>query len=123
ISGVRKGNMEDHDIKQKINKEIRNVGKLCQVEIRVNFEENEIAEIIQERIEIIQEYQKMIYKARKIKNKKEIYKPIERIDESWYEGVNTEIQIEELEETLKKTPNNKATEPQGIANEMLKNLK
>ncbi|CAG8661836.1 13262_t:CDS:2, partial [Gigaspora margarita] len=54
--------MEDHDTKQKMNKEIRNVGKLCQIEIRVNFEEHEMADTIQEKIETIQEYQKMIYK-------------------------------------------------------------
>ncbi|CAG8759829.1 22692_t:CDS:1, partial [Gigaspora margarita] len=54
--------MEDHDIKQKMNEEIRKVGKLYEVEIRVNFEEHETAETIQKKIETIQEYKKIIYK-------------------------------------------------------------
>ncbi|CAG8835422.1 34801_t:CDS:1, partial [Gigaspora margarita] len=61
-------NMEDNDRKQKINEVIRKVGKLYEVEIRVNFEEHEMAETIQEKKEIIQEYQKIIYKARKLEN-------------------------------------------------------
>jgi hypothetical protein len=203
ISEIREGNIEVHKFKRKINEELRDVGKLCEVEIKVNFEEHETEETTQEKVEIIKEYQKMIYKARKLENEitrrqeienhikkrydnfasntkkmidsilqrnkepvefknikkvnqiitepteikeeikkhfekwtkhnpvnteewekwEETYKPIERIDESWYEGVNAEIQIEELEKTLKEAPNNKATGPQGIANEMLKNLK
>ncbi|CAG8852793.1 34965_t:CDS:1 [Gigaspora margarita] len=39
------------------------------MEIRVNLDENEMAEITQEKIETIQEYQKMIYKVRKLENK------------------------------------------------------
>ncbi|CAG8727005.1 20704_t:CDS:2, partial [Gigaspora margarita] len=41
IGEIRKSNMEDHEIKYKMNEEIRNISKLCEVEIRVKFEENE----------------------------------------------------------------------------------
>ncbi|CAG8741861.1 6050_t:CDS:2, partial [Gigaspora margarita] len=41
IDEIRKSNMEDHDIKQKMNEEIRKIGKLCEVEMRVNFKEHE----------------------------------------------------------------------------------
>ncbi|CAG8855761.1 22025_t:CDS:1, partial [Gigaspora margarita] len=63
-----KSNMEDYDIKQKMNEEIRKVGKLCEVEMRVNFEELKIVETIQEKIKTIQEYKKIIYKVRKLEN-------------------------------------------------------
>ncbi|CAG8732634.1 18559_t:CDS:1, partial [Gigaspora margarita] len=46
ISKIRKSNMEDHEIKYKMNEEIRNIGKLCEVEIKVKFEENETVEVI-----------------------------------------------------------------------------
>ncbi|CAG8808559.1 35797_t:CDS:1, partial [Gigaspora margarita] len=54
--------MEDHEVKYKMNEEIRDVGKLCEVEIRVKFEENEMVESTQEKIETIQKYKKIIYK-------------------------------------------------------------
>ncbi|CAG8621455.1 7385_t:CDS:2 [Gigaspora margarita] len=49
--------MEDYDSKQKMNEEIR---------------KNEITETIQEKIETIQEYQKMIYKAKKLEMRSHI---------------------------------------------------
>ncbi|CAG8592212.1 40923_t:CDS:2 [Gigaspora margarita] len=65
-----------------MNEEIRNIGKLYQMEIKVNFEEHKMVKTIKEKIETIQEYQKMIYKARKLENKithrQEIENHIER---------------------------------------------
>ncbi|CAG8848116.1 13069_t:CDS:1, partial [Gigaspora margarita] len=65
---IRKSNMEDNEIKYKMNEKIRNVSKLCKMEIRVKFEENETVKSTQEKIETIQKYKKIIYKTRKLEN-------------------------------------------------------
>src|SRR5260364_392214 len=50
------------------------------------------------------------------------YEPIQSIDPMWFEILKNPITLSELEKTLSKTPNNKATGPQNISNEMLKHL-
>jgi hypothetical protein len=53
---------------------------------------------------------------------KDQYKPRSYIDESWFENVLKEIEIQEIDETIKSLPNNKASGPSGITYEMLKRL-
>ncbi|CAG8757960.1 41635_t:CDS:2, partial [Gigaspora margarita] len=50
------------------------------------------------------------------------YKPIQLIDPEWFETLKNPITPSELEKTLSETPNNKATGPQNISNEMLKHF-
>ncbi|CAG8647798.1 25352_t:CDS:2 [Gigaspora margarita] len=76
--------MKEHGIKQKMNKEIKKVSNLYEIEIRVNFEEHEMEETIQEKIKTIQEYKKMIYKMRKLENKITHRQEIERHIEKRY---------------------------------------
>src|SRR5260364_174863 len=68
LSKVRKGEIGDSSSKQRINEEIQNISKLCQVEIKVKFEELDSEEKIQEKFEILQEYQKIVYKVRNLEN-------------------------------------------------------
>ncbi|CAG8854485.1 17399_t:CDS:1, partial [Gigaspora margarita] len=50
------------------------------------------------------------------------YKPIQSIDPKWFEILKNPITLPELEKTLSEAPNNKATGPQNISNEMLKHF-
>jgi len=81
IRGVRIGETKGYDSKQ-INEEIRDIAKLGQIEIGVDFGEQDTADIIRQKVKLLQEYQKMIYKARKLENeithRQEIEKHIER---------------------------------------------
>ncbi|CAG8812395.1 32906_t:CDS:1, partial [Racocetra persica] len=52
----------------------------------------------------------------------EKYKPIQTIDPTKYSTTTTKITLPELEITIKKAPNTKATGPSRISNEMLKHL-